>query len=564
MLKRVLSSPWFPRLLIAGFLLLMVCTIFIHAQDYGVSVDEPLQNSYGHYDLAWYLSLGKDLSFLHYRTNLYMPQHGPFFEGLVAIAQGIFSNELTTRAIVTGLAGVAGVVATMLCGYVLGGEWLALVAGLFLWGYPRYYGSMWNNSKDIPLAAAMTMAMWGVLLLVSQWQSRRRLVRNSLLLGLLLGIAISVRVAALVWCIILVALALGWWLTHLDLEYVRTRGGMLLKKQALAALLIGGVCFVTMLALWPYFFLNPLGHLFESVELMQHYPWALPVTFQGQVYSALQLPWDYVPVWLGIGSPLIIDLFALLGMGLWLGVTIHTRKIDAPITVIALGIPIAIGVMIISRPTLYDGPRHFFFLVPMMILLAAWGFFTLFRLLWQRPQFAVRLVAVCVVIAAVIDYGLIFKTMNDLHPYEYTYFNELVGGTEGAQGNYDIDYWRICTQPAAEWLGTHYQSLTHDAHPTVTSSPFPFLAMDSLPPVFSENDTNPDFYIGSVHDHFDQKFPNYTIIHTESIDGQVLDCVVKIRPSLLLAVNGAHAQAPTTFTIRPVDVEKRLQGKEIS
>ena len=79
MLKRVLSSPLLPRLLIAGFLLLMVCTIFIHAHDYGVSVDEPLQNSYGHYDLAWYLSLGKDQSFLHYRANLYMPQHGPFF-----------------------------------------------------------------------------------------------------------------------------------------------------------------------------------------------------------------------------------------------------------------------------------------------------------------------------------------------------------------------------------------------------------------------------------------------------------------------------------------------------
>jgi 4-amino-4-deoxy-L-arabinose transferase-like glycosyltransferase len=563
MLKRVLSSPLFPRLLIAGFLLLMVCTIFIHAHDYGVSVDEPLQNSYGHYDLAWYLSLGKDQSFLHYRAKLYMPQHGPFFEGLVAIAQQLLGHELTTRAIVTGLAGVAGVVAAMLCGYVLGGEWLALVAGLFLWGYPRYFGSMWNNSKDIPLAAAMTMVLWAVLLLVTQWQSRRRLVRNSLLVGLLLGIAISIRVTGLVWCIILVVLALGWWLIHLNQEYLRTRAGMVLKKQALSALLIGGICFVTMLALWPYFFLNPLGHLLESVELMQHYPWALPVTFQGGVYSSLQLPWDYVPVWLGIGSPLIIDLFALTGLVLWLGLTIHTRKIDAPITVIALALPITIGVMIISRPTLYDGPRHFFFLVPIMILLAAWGFFTLCRLLWQRPQFVVRLLAVFVVIAAAIDYGLIFKTMNDLHPYEYTYFNELVGGIEGAQGNYDIDYWRICTKPAAEWLSTHYQSLTHNPHPTVTS-PFAFLALYSLPPVFSQNDTNPDFYIGSAHDHFDQLFPNYTIIHTERINGQVLACVVKMRPSSPPAINGDHALAPPTLTIRPVHAGNRLPRREMS
>ena len=562
MLKRVLSSPFFPRFLIAGFSLLMVCTIFIHAHDYGVSVDEPLQNSYGHYDLAWYLSWGKDQSFLHYRANLYMPQHGPFFEGLVAIAQQLFGHELTTRAVVTGLAGVGGVVATMLCGYVLGGEWLALIAGLFLWLYPRYYGSMWNNSKDIPLAAAMTLVMWAVLLLVTQWQAHRRLIRNSLLVGLLLGIAISIRVAGLVWCIILVVLAIGWWLTHLNQGYFRKQAGMALKKQALSALLIGGTCFVAMLALWPYFFLNPLPHLFGSVELMQHYPWDLPVTFQGRVYSALQLPWSYVPVWLGIGSPLFIVLFALFGLLLWLGLTIHSRKIDAPITVIALALPISIGVMIISRPTLYDGPRHFFFLVPIMILLAAWGFLTLCRLLWHRPQIVGRLLAVLVVIAAGINYGLIFKTMSDLHPYEYTYFNELVGGIEGAKGNYDLDYWRICTKPAAQWLSTHYQSLTHNPHPTVTS-PFSFLALDYLPPAFSENDASPDFYIGSMHDNFDQHFPNYTIIHTELIDGQVTACVVKMKPPAHTAVNGDHAQTNTTITISPVHAANRLRRNEI-
>lgn len=563
MLKRVLTSPQLPRLLIAVFLLLMVGTIFLHAHDYGVSVDEPLQNSYGHYDLAWYLSLGKDQSFLHYRANLYMPQHGPFFEGLVAIAQQILGHELTTRAIMTGLSGVAGVVAIMLCGYVLGGEWLALIAGLFLWLYPRYYGSMWNNSKDISLAAAMTLVLWAILLLVTQWQSRRRLVRNSLLLGLLMGAAASIRVAGLVWSIILGVLALGWWVIHLNREYLRTRAVMVLKKQVLAALLIGGVCFVTMLALWPYFFLNPVGHLLESIQLTQHYPWAIPVTFQGKLYSALQLPWDYVPVWLGIGSPLIIDLFALLGLGLCVGLAIHTRKIDAPITVIALALPVLIGVIIISHPTLYDGPRHFFFLVPVMILLAAWGFLTLLRLLWHRPQFVMRLLAAALVMAVVIDYGVIFKTMGDLHPYEYTYFNELIGGPVGAQGNYDIDYWRICTQPAAQWLGTHYQALTHNTHPTVTS-PFPFLALYALPSVFRQNDTKPDFYIGSAHDHLDQRFPTYTIIHTERIEGQVLDCVVKMRPALQPAFNGNRTPARPSLTLRQARDGNQLSERKIA
>ena len=71
-----------------------------------------------------------------------------------------------------------------------------------------------------------------------------------------------------------------------------------------------------------------------------------------------------------------------------------------------------------------------------MILLAAWGFLTLCRLLWNKPQPMVRLLAVLVIIAAGINYGLIFKTMSDLHPYEYVYFNELVGGIEGTKRTY--------------------------------------------------------------------------------------------------------------------------------
>jgi hypothetical protein len=115
----------------------MVCTVFVRANDYGVTVDEMLQNNYGHDVLAWYTSLGRDQRFLYTSAIEHMPEHGPFFEVLVAATQKLVGHdEWTTRAVVTGLAGVVGVIAVMLCGYVLGGEWLAFIAGLFLWGYP--------------------------------------------------------------------------------------------------------------------------------------------------------------------------------------------------------------------------------------------------------------------------------------------------------------------------------------------------------------------------------------------------------------------------------------------
>jgi hypothetical protein len=40
-----------------------------------------------------------------------------------------------------------------------------------------------------------------------------------------------------------------------------------------------------------------------------------------------------------------------------------------------------------------------------------------------------------------------------LHPYEYTYYNSIVGGTSGAEGSFETDYWLTCYKEAAEAFG---------------------------------------------------------------------------------------------------------------
>jgi L-threonylcarbamoyladenylate synthase len=47
---------------------------------------------------------------------------------------------------------------------------------------------------------------------------------------------------------------------------------------------------------------------------------------------------------------------------------------------------------------------------------------------------------------------IVAVTMFRLHPYEYVYFNELVGGLNGAQGNYEMDYWGASYSEASAWL----------------------------------------------------------------------------------------------------------------
>jgi hypothetical protein len=41
-----------------------------------------------------------------------------------------------------------------------------------------------------------------------------------------------------------------------------------------------------------------------------------------------------------------------------------------------------------------------------------------------------------------------------LHPYEYVYYNAIVGGTAGASGHYEMDYWGTSLRDIAGFLNS--------------------------------------------------------------------------------------------------------------
>ena len=48
-------------------------------------------------------------------------------------------------------------------------------------------------------------------------------------------------------------------------------------------------------------------------------------------------------------------------------------------------------------------------------------------------------------------FSLLF-TLYSFHPFQITYFNELVGGVKGAFGKYDLDYWGGSQKHAVIWV----------------------------------------------------------------------------------------------------------------
>ena len=99
--------------------------------------------------------------------------------------------------------------------------------------------------------------------------------------------------------------------------------------------------------------------------------------------------------------------------------------------------------MAISGGTLYDNFRQLFFVLPPLFILAGLaldGLFTRFNRNWLNGL-VITLFALPGIYACL-----------QLHPYEYIYYNSLVGGVKGAFRHYELDYWATSYKEAAEYL----------------------------------------------------------------------------------------------------------------
>jgi hypothetical protein len=99
----------------------------------------------------------------------------------------------------------------------------------------------------------------------------------------------------------------------------------------------------------------------------------------------------------------------------------------------------SLGLVLLNSP-LYHNFRQALFIVPAMVMLAAFPLELIFSRLvksWARLLLLIILILP----------GL-YSTVR-LYPYEYVYYNALVGGTAGARDRYELDYWRTAMREAA-------------------------------------------------------------------------------------------------------------------
>jgi hypothetical protein len=107
-------------------------------------------------------------------------------------------------------------------------------------------------------------------------------------------------------------------------------------------------------------------------------------------------------------------------------------------------------VTVVTRPAMYNGIRHFVFVLPPFAALAGWAA----AYIGERLCRYGKLVAAAGVVVLVVGTASPIIDMGRLHPYEYTDYNHLAGGVPRARQNYMLDYWGLSLTQASRRLLT--------------------------------------------------------------------------------------------------------------
>lgn len=428
------------------WLLGLSAVVLLTFRDYGIAWDEPLQEEYGRRVVRYYASLGADTTYKDY-FDMY-DNHGALFELVVRLVSPALPASLEryqARHLVTGLWSVLGVAATLRLGARLGGERAGVLSAVALTLMPTWYGHGFNNPKDLPFAVPHTFA---VLVLAGALHESPLRKRTVVLLGLGCGLTLGMRVAGMILLVyVAVFLAAATWLASRGAPApVLRRAGWRLARDLGGVLL---VAWLVMLICWPWSQEAPIRNVIRGLSESSRFAWVDTVRYLGADVPAQSLPWHYLPVWLAMQLPEATGAAVLLGVGRAAVAALHRRARPAPwwlgraLLATALAVPILVAIA--RRPVIYDGARHFLFLLPLLAVVAALGADWLLGCALASHHLAARrAVPAALVVAALLE----ASTLVRLHPYEYVYFNRLVGGLRGAAGRFETDYWGVAFREA--------------------------------------------------------------------------------------------------------------------
>jgi len=309
-------------------------------------------------------------------------------------------------------------------------------SALFAW-QPLLWGHAFINPKDPSFLVLFLASVCLGFEMVDGWidepTGNKQKNRSVMLPAIILGITTSIRV-------------LGPLAGLLIIAYAFATFGRKFPTVLPHFILYGIIAILAMFVTWPFLWDAPVARFIEVFRLMSDNPTELPVLFEGNVYPAGGLPRRYLPFMLATTLTEPVWLLFFFGVvAAYLKWFRQKSQVIARNNIVSLCLVLSwflilVAYVLIRKPSVYDGLRHFLFILPPIFIFAGFAF----EFLVDHAPWWLRAGAISVLLLP----GIIGSVQ--LHPYEYAYYNSFVGGTSGAFRQYETEYWLTCYKEAVQ------------------------------------------------------------------------------------------------------------------
>lgn len=430
-----------------GLAVLLVIVMAYLSKDYGITGDENFHRVYGHHVWHFYTSAGADkTATLPYgNPDSLMMYYGGFYDGTASgLSEAMPSvNEWSLRHFWNSIFGAvamifAGLVAMELLGWQAG-----IITLVFMIFSPRFFGESMNNPKDITMATGYLISYFFIIRFLKQLPKPK--IGIAIGLGVAIGVALGIRIGGLLlipYFLMFYGLAM-WGIygfgTLFDFSKFKENVWPSFKYVILATVL----GFALGMLFWPYGLISPLAHTKETLGISEKFPAQISMLFDGAKIQSTEIPWYYIPKWLYITTP----LFGLVGLLASFALVPYFKRNGKLLLLSFVYFTLAFPVfyIIYKKAVLYDGMRHMYFVYPSIIILAGLAFSYFISTQKRNLKYVIAGVAVLLIL-------LPARFMFANHPNQAVYFNELIGGMNGAFGNYETDYYMNSVKQCADWI----------------------------------------------------------------------------------------------------------------
>ncbi len=410
----------------------------------GVGCDEVLHYNHSLNVLKYYESGGKDRSALETGIS-YLQYYGQSYDNISTLLIKIFniSNVYGFRHFMATLSGWLTILVTALFAVWFSG-WKTGIAVIALFSLsPTFLGHSQNNLKDIPFALGYIAGIFFIIRFLSSTGKIK--ISNLILIILSIAFTISIRAGGiLLICYLFLFFVLYELFYYVEYQKYNIKDAL---KKAVILIFVSVIAWFLSLFFWPYGLENPVTNPIKALALMGNFPLTFREIFEGMIEWTDYMPWYYVLKYIIITIPLTVLTGLIFAVFYFRPARIGRNYLNYLLLAFTVIFPLLY--VIYTKANLYSGWRQLLFLYPGIVIFSATGITETMVKLKNKY----------------LKYGLIFLlAIMAIHPfrllltdyqYAYIYFNQLVGGLKGANGNYETDYYFIGQREAAEWLNSY-------------------------------------------------------------------------------------------------------------